>query len=194
MSNSSTGGYLNQPTTEKLPPGLTLEQFLQTVVVGISGYHQQLVRPNWQLEPPKQPDVATDWIAFGVSTIAQDDNAFVGHLTDTTAYLTRQQDIDVQLSFYGPNAIDNIPKFVDGFQITQNLEALTKADMGYKGFSKPTRMPDLINERWVQKWIVTLTLVRKVLRTYPILSFASVSGTINTVVQGNNYVQTFQAP
>ena len=75
--------------------------------------------------------------------------------------------------------------FRDGFQIQQNLEALRLANMGFNGISPAIRGPDLLNQRWVDRWEMTLTLVRTVQRVYPILLFASVAGTINTILENN---------
>lgn len=180
MSNTSaTGGYL---LASDAPPLLSLFDFIQTVIVGISGINKTLVRPKWQQQPPKQPDIGTNWIAFGVNAFDQDTFAYVQLNDDGSSTLLRQEKLEVSMAFYGPAAFDNVSLFSDGCQITQNLEALQIANMGYNGMSRPVRGPDLINERWVDRFEVSLFLVRQVQRTYPILSFASASGTIHTVI------------
>jgi len=188
--SSATGGYLPSTLTP-LPGGLTLAQFIQTVIVGISGYPASSVRPSYQVEPPKQPDVLVDWIAFNIQIIAQDANAYVGMNEFDVTQLSRQEAINVVCSFYGPNSGDNVSAFVDGFQVTQNLEALTAADMGFTACGFPTRAPELVNERWVDRYDVTVTLARKVVRTYQILPFASAQGTIHTVTEGAEYNSNF---
>lgn len=183
-NTSATGGYLLPATTQNLPDGvLTLEQFIQTVIVGISGYDPKLVRPKWQVAPPKQPDIDTDWIAYAISINTGDANAYVEIYSDGAYNLTRQEALEIGLSFYGPNAQENISAFRDGFQIQQNLEAMRAAKIGFTGFGPALHGPDLVNERWVDRYETSLFLVRQVLRGYQILSFASASGTIHTVLE-----------
>lgn len=192
MSNTSaTGGYLTPSSSQPLPGGLTLEQFIQTVIVGISGYPGTLVRPKWQVAPPKQPDIGTDWIAFGLVINNPDANAYSWLDEAGINQLKRQESLDVQCAFYGPNSQENMSIFRDGFQIQQNLEALRLANMGFTGVSGAIRAPDLVNERWIDRYEMTVTLCRQVQRTYAILSFVSVDGIVHTVVQGNEIDQPF---
>lgn len=184
-NNSSTGGYLGA-TTQALPGGLSLEDFIQTVIVGVSGYTNTLVRPKFQEAPPKNPVLSVDWIAFSVQTQAEDANAYVSKSNGSSSTLSRQYQLEVQCAFYGPNAEFNSSAFVDGFQIQQNLEALNLANMGFTGISTPVRMPDLINERWQDRWEVALTLAYKIVRTYSILPFASVQGSVHTVLEDDH--------
>lgn len=179
---SNIPGYLRPTSSQPLPGGLSLEDFIQTVIVGVSGITGTLVRPKWQQNPPKQPDVDVDWVAFGVQQVPIDANAYVGMQPDDSTLLARMEKLEIQLSFYGPNAQENAATFRDGFQIQQNLEALYLANMGFNGISPAIRGPDLINQRWVNRFEVTLTLVRTIIRTYPVLSFASAGGSIHTVV------------
>ncbi len=192
MSNTSaTGGYLT-PENTPLPGPLSLEDFLHDVIVGISGYAGALVRPKWQVNPPKQPAIDTDWIAFAVQQVPTDANAFTQLDADDVTQLSRQDDVQVQVAFYGPNALDNVRAFRDGFWINQNLEALLLAGLGFKGVTPAIRGPDLVNERWVDRWEMTLTLVQRVLRTYQILPFASAAGSIHTVVGDEDLTLTFE--
>lgn len=188
-NNSSTGGYLVPSASQPLPGSLTLDQFIQTVIVGISGYDPTLVRPRWQVAPPKQPDIAIDWIAYGIAQNAPDANAYVWLNDANVANLNRMETLRIQIAFYGPNCQENIAVFRDGFQIYQNVEALTLANMGFNGCGPATHGPDLVNERWINRYEMELVLMRQVQRTYPILSFASAIGSIHTVVDGNDYTE-----
>lgn len=183
------------PTNQALPGSLTLEQFIQTVCVGITGFDPKLVRPKWQVAPIKRPDIDVNWMAFGVQEDNAQANAFVEENdTGLSATLGRQSEISVQCSFYGPAAYDNAGAFRDGFQISQNLYALNSADMGFTGTTQIMRAPELINQRWFNRAEMTLVLARRVIRTYEVLSFASVTGTIHTVVNGNPYNSDFETP
>lgn len=189
---SNFRGYLTPTSTDPLPDGLGLEDFIQTVIAGISGYTGDLVRPKWQQNPPKQPGIDVNWIAFAIQISAPDANAYTG-LTDLSVdILQRNESLEVQCAFYGLDAMTNIRAFQDGFQIQQNLEAMRLANMGFTGFTPAVRGPDLINERWVQRYETTLILNRMVQRVYPVLSFASALGTIHTVVDNQDFDQNFE--
>lgn len=179
---SNLPGYLAPTSSQGQPGGLSLEDFIQTIIVGISGYGGALVRPKFQVNPPKQPALETDWIAFAISQNIPDANAYTWLNDQNVDQLTRQEKLEIQVAYYGPNALENMSVFRDGFQIQQNLEAMRSAGMGFNGMTSFVRGPDLINERWVNRWETTLTLVRQVLRVYPVLSFASAVGSIHTVV------------
>jgi hypothetical protein len=183
MSNTSaTGGYLQPAPQGTYPGGLSFRDFLQTVFVGISGLPGPLVRPEWQLNPPKQPDVTVDWLAIAVVDDTADANAFVGSDSAGNNTTQRHEDLEVRCQFYGPNSFDIGTALRDGFQVPQNLEALRAAVMGFVSATRLTHVPDLVNERWVDRYIMSVFLRREILRVYPILNFASASGTIRTVV------------
>ena len=193
MSNTSaTGGYLLPTSSEPLPGHLSLEDFIQTVISGVSGVAGNLVRPKWQIAPPKNPDIYTNWVAFAIVQVTPDANAYANTLTDASTLLARMERLEIQVSFFGPQALEIYSVFRDGFQIQQNLENLRAANMGFNGVSQAIRGPDLINQRYVDRWETSLTLMRFVQRVYPVLSFASAAGVIHTVVDGNNYAQSFK--
>lgn len=183
------------PTNEPLPGGLTLDQFIQTVLVGITGFDPTLVRPKWQVAPIKRPDITVNWMAFGIQEDNAQANAFVEENDiGSLSTLGRQTAISIQCSFYGPNAYDNAGAFRDGFQIFQNLAALRSADMGFTETTQIMRAPELINQQWFNRAEMTLVLARRVIRTYQVVSFASVGGFIHTVLNGDNYNSEWQTP
>jgi hypothetical protein len=179
---SNIAGYLTPTSSQGQPGGLSLEDFIQTIIVGISGYAGTVVRPKFQQNPPKQPSINTDWIAFAIQNVIPDANAYTWLNDQNIDQLTRMEKLEIQIAYYGPNSLENISVLRDGFQIQQNLEAMRAAGMGFNGLTQAIRGPDLLNERWVNRWEMTLTLVRQVLRVYPVLSFASAAGSIHTVV------------
>lgn len=178
MSNTSaTGGYL-LPTNEALPGGLSLEDFLHGVIVGLTAYDKKLVRPRFQVEPGKQPPQPTDnWISFSIIEDTSDANAFTSG-GENESKLQRHVELQLFCSFYGSNGFANAGAFRDGFQITQNREELFKAKMGFKESSRISFVPELINNRWFDRSDVTITLRREINRTYEILSLQSAGGEI----------------
>jgi hypothetical protein len=175
-NNSSTGGYLLPEEQPSSFGTLTFEQFLQTVFVGVSGLPGGLVRPRWQLNPPKQPDVTVNWLSIGLTEDDSDTNAYVGIDSNGNNAFQRQEALTVDCMFYGPDGLEFGKGVRDGLQIKQNLEALQKANMNFVSTSRMTRVPDLVNERWVDRWVMSVYLRRQINRTYPILTFLSGSG------------------
>lgn len=191
---SATGGYLTPSSTSGLPGGLTLGQFLQTVLVGISGLDGPLVRPKWQAAPPKQPDLAVNWMAFGVVSVTPDANIYTSLGEDNVNRTQRHETLELQCAFYGPEALNYASLLRDGFSIQQNLEALRAANMGFVSTGPALHIPDLVNERFIDRIEMGVTLRREIRRVYAILSFVSASGRIHTVLGTEEYLLPWASP
>ena len=191
-NNSSTGGYLvENPAPAPLPmEGQDLSRFLQQLVVGITGLDGTFVRPRWQPTPPAQPDVSTDWCAIGIVLRTPDDNPVLWH--DSTGngqdMLMRHEELEILASFYGPNCQDFASQLRDGVYLGQNRENLLINDMGLVGVGEIQAVPELINQQWVNRCDVKVTIRRQIRRTYPVLNLLTASGTIETAV----ITETFQ--
>lgn len=193
MSTSATGGYLLPKTTEKPPGNLTLMQFLQTVVVGVSGLPGSMVRPKWQVAPPKQPDIIDNWAAIGIKALTPSPNSYVGLDEDDNNVSYRQETIDLSCSLYGPDAVELSSLIRDGFQIQQNLEALTLANMGFVETTPALHIPDLVNGRFLNRLEMSIILRRQVRRTYSILPILSANGTVHTALGSEEYLMDFNS-
>lgn len=153
-------------------------QFIQTLIVGLSGLKGPLVRPNWQPEPPQQPDINTNWIGLGVEQNAADASAYLGLDDAGKVDMLRFETLNVQLQIYGPKCEEVYGEVRDGLQIPQNRIALYQANMNFKEFLVGRHVPDLVNQRWVDRVLCSVVLVRQIQRTYPVLTFLSASGII----------------
>lgn len=170
------------------PKTLSLTQFLQTVIVGVSGLDGSMVRPKWQVNPPKQPDIDQNWIGMGVDLLTPDTYQYVGMDGAGVTTTQRQEGVEVGLSIYGPDGLEIAGLIIDGIQIPQNLDALRAANMGFQESTQPRHVPDLVNERWVQRVELGLVFRRQITRTYPIVSIISASGQIHTVLGNEQYL------
>ena len=179
MSNASaTGGYLRQ--TLGPVDNLDLRRFIGTVLVGISGYAPELVRPAWQPNPAPIPGIDVDWMAFGMTSRRADNDPYqVEKENGDLTLQIRHEELDFLLTFYGPNCIGNAAAFRDATDITQNQEALYLAGMALVDVSDITHAPELVNERWFDRCDMTMTIRREIRREYRILNFVSAYGAIH---------------
>ena len=178
-NTSATGGYIIPAPQTPLPGGLTLDLFLQTVLQGVSNLPGNLVRERWQSNPPPQPPEEVDWISFAVNEDDADTYAFNGLNSSNVNIFQRFEKLPVQCSFYGPGSREIAELVRDGLQLGQNREQLQKAGMDFTSTSKMVRVPDLVNERWINRWEMTANFNRQIMRSYPILNFISLSGVLN---------------
>ncbi len=190
-NTTATGGFLlphpQPPLLGTIQPlSLTFVEFIQSLLVGLSAFPGPLVRPEWQKEPPKQPDIDTNWLAFGLGDATPDHNAYTSIDAAGNPILQRNELIPISVSVYGPKSYDNIGLIRDGFQLTQNLTTLRQANVGFAYDTPAKHIPDFFNERWYDRWRAEFFVRRQIQRTYPLLTFLSASGTINTETAAND--------
>ena len=173
-NTSATGGFL-VPSSPPPIDGATLEDALTAIVAGITGIDPTLVRPRWQVTPPKDPEINVDWCGVGVLNETPDagnpssyhspnDNGGLGSSTTL-----QQSTLEIMASFYGPNARGLAALLRDGLMIGQNREALFLLDMGLVSKPGPTvRVPELVNNQWRNRVDLTFAIRRLVARVWPI--------------------------
>jgi len=175
MANTSaTGGYL-APTAPVPAEDDALDDLLQELVAGVTGLPGSMVRPRWQATVPKQPEPSENWGAIGISRQANDAGPAIQHdgEGDGSDDYIRHQEIDLLCSFYGPAAKGYAQLLADGMSIPQNGEKLALNGMKFVRASDIQAAPALINQQWNRRYDLTLTLRRKIIRTYPVLNLLS---------------------
>lgn len=183
MSDSTTGGYL-LPTDKPLPGGLTLERYLQRVIVGVTGLAGSLVRPRYQVEPGKQPaEPNINWCSFSVNESEADASPYLNQGEDSTS-LERHKNITLFVTFYGESSFDYAEMLRDGLEISQNRDDLKKAEIGIITMGRSIYVPEIINNRWFKRTDITINLRRKITRVYNVQTLASAEGTI--IAEQNN--------
>lgn len=160
-----------------------LDDFFQILVSGITGLPGTNIRPRYQeTEVPNIPDYGTDWAAIGVMNIDSDDYPYVQHYDDisytsgTFAFdqMIRHENIEVLVSFYGPNAGNNCSILRDGLYIPQNFEYLTLAGMGLTAAGPHMqKVPQQIKTKWWNRYDIYLYIKRAIQRRYAIFSLLS---------------------
>lgn len=176
-NDSSTGGYL-VPETPEPSYDRPLEDIIQGALVGITGVPGQLVRPRFQFPIPNQPDFDIDWIAFGVSVIKRDWDAHQIHDADHpdggANEVRRDEELEVFLSFYGPNGSQIMARWIDGLALDQNRWALGEHGIKIVGSQDPVMLPALLKDRWVRRVDLKTNMIRRVLRVYPVRTVTGV--------------------
>lgn len=177
-NTSATGGYLQQVAGPL--EGLDLRRFIGTVLVGVSGFAPELVRPAWQQNPPPVPNIDTNWMAFGITARRADNDPYQVEKDDgLRTLMLRHEELDIMLAFYGPDCLQKAAEVREGFELTQNTESLLLAGMAYIDLSDIIHAPELVNDRYFDRADTTLTIRREVRREYRILNFVSANGAIH---------------
>ena len=177
-NTSATGGYLQQVAGPL--EGLDLRRFIGTVLVGVSGFAPEMVRPAWQQNPPPVPNIDTNWMAFGITARRADNDPYQVEKDDgLRTLMLRHEELDIMLAFYGPDCLQKAAEVREGFELTQNTESLLLAGMAYIDLSDIIHAPELVNDRYFDRADTTLTIRREVRREYRILNFVSANGAIH---------------
>lgn len=171
---------------ERAPAPLTGAQLtdLVTGLVGaLTGIAPALVRPRWQATPPQQPPAGTAWCGAGI--VARSDLDYthqeIGNIPGTAIealHLRRWGDIEVLLSFYGPDSDGMAERFRDGMYVTINLAHVAAAGIRLHRVGDVTQVPDLVNMQYIDHCDVRVWFARQIDRWYPLKSLIEASGTL----------------
>ncbi|MGD1324975.1 LIC_12616 family protein [Pandoraea pnomenusa] len=182
MNDSSTGGFLSP--VQSTPPieDSALEDFLQTMIAGVTSLDGAFVRPYPQPVAPKIPEPGTNWCGFTVADFQPDANAGLIHqpADDGSDTYLRHEDIEVKCQFYGPNAGEYARVLRDGLYVPQNREQLQLNDFGLIGTSSIVGAPDVVNQQVRRRYDISVFLRRKVTRTYRVLNLESAQTSTTT--------------
>jgi len=174
MANTSATGGPLLPSASPAPlEDTALEDFFQKLVSTLTGIAGQYVRPRWQPEPGNIPQFGTDWASLGVVGTDKDTYGAEIHLGVGKDVIRRHEELELLLSFYGPNCGKLISQFSDGLLLAQNREVLQLAGMGLVSCSKIVTAHELVKERWLRRLDIRLYVRRQVVREYAVLNLES---------------------
>lgn len=170
-NTSASGGYLT-PTNSTIDDA-ALDAVFQALIVGLTGLDGALVRPRWQPVAPKMPEPSVNWVAIGVKDDAMDDNPSIQHIPTASGgsgkdELSRQEQIEVLATFYGPNAKGICKQVRDGMYIDQNREVIKTYGIVFVECRNIVAVPDLMNEQWVKRYDMPMIFRRTIIRDYAI--------------------------
>ncbi|MBI6548592.1 phage neck terminator protein [Xenorhabdus lircayensis] len=168
MNTSERAGWLI-PDTEPVYDEV-VERLCSQWLRGVSGLPNGMVRPRWTPVLAAQPPADTDWCGFGITEIPADDNPAFANQTDQSDELWRHEDFECSASFYGPHSQGYASRFRDGLSVSQNNAEFNQLGLSVVKHSRITSFPELINNQWVRRYDITVTLRRKVVRRYSIKS------------------------
>ncbi|NRN30183.1 hypothetical protein HHJ84_18725 [Photorhabdus heterorhabditis subsp. aluminescens] len=169
MSNGSDKAGWLTPVTPGPEYDDELEHTLHQWVCGISGLPDDKVRSRWT-SSPSPPLSEDDGCDFGITDFISDVSPVFENQTDESTELWRYEEIECLISFYGPNCQRYGTCFRDGLVVSQNNDELGRFGLSVGKYTRLTFLPELINNQWVHRYDMTITLRRKVVRKYGVKS------------------------
>jgi len=169
MSNSALGGYIAPGAGAAYDQ--KLEDIFQAFIAGITLLPGDLIRPRWQEKPLPLPEAGTDWCAFAVKSVMQDDGPYFSQ-HDESMDSVRHESLELFLSFYGLHGQSFAGAFKDGLCIPQNVDQLSQFKIKFTGAGEMITAPDFLNNQYVHRYDVTASFRRKTSRTYAVKAFA----------------------
>jgi hypothetical protein len=177
-NNSATGGYFPDTPPPAPPSADAVQAALQTMVSALTSLPGNLVRPRWQPMPPAQPDASVTWCAIGVTMVEMDNFPSIHHVSNVVLpgqtnpgydHMRRHGTVTVQVSFYGPASEDAAGQLRDALYLPLNIVPLTDAaQMKLYEVQDLARVPEIINQQFVNRIDSRLIFRIQIDRTYPV--------------------------
>jgi hypothetical protein len=180
MGNTSATGGVLLPAQAAPDDEDFLNSIFQGLIAAITGLPGSLVRVSWQIDPPQEPPVGTNWCGFGVS-VEDGDCPAIEWDPETQIYTyTIHDEITVHVMFYGPASRQYALQLRDGLRVPQNTEGLLTNAMRFRTSDRIRAVPEKVNQQWRRRHDISLRFRQEVVREYPVLGFLSAAVTVNT--------------
>lgn len=175
-NTSATGGYLVPE------PGLSrkdIEEAIRETIAGITGLRKLYVRPRFEDEPGNIPTRKDTWCAFGIVSRSEPFSQVVHeNAGEGTSRVLSHETLDVQVSFFGPDADDMAVRLRMGLQIAQNREGLWDRNIALVQTGPISILPELVALGWRRRADMTITF-RRGSYDSPVYGSDAPEGTVN---------------
>lgn len=178
------------PQRQALNGPSALEQVIHDLIMNLVGLAGDLVRPAYQAYPAKAPKPSVDWCAFWLHPDDSQNWAETVHYSDEDGYdiVTDYVKYECLISFYGPNSFDNALVLRRGLSLEQNSrETLRPIGAGIRSIGMATRLPELIQEYWLQRTDLPVKIVHAEKSKYKVMNLLHAQGTIKDSVIDTNF-------
>lgn len=205
-NTSASGGYL-APQSAVPSSDDAFEDFLQSVVAGITGLAGDKVRPRYQQGSiPIQPPASVDWCAVGPlssepmaqrAQIRHDPTGTIVAAGDGVDIITTWETTEVMASMYGPNAWRNAGFLSDGLMVPQNREALFHARVQLRRIGGRIQTSEILHQAISLRRVdIRVEFVRAIVREYPVFNLLSAQGAVvrRAAGTGQNVSESFTTP
>lgn len=177
LSNDSNHpGYLT-PAGPPADYDEELERQISRWIRSVSGLPPKMVLPRFTQTQPKIPEAGTDWCGFGITDFQDEHSPAQVQSGDQHHEQWTHERIEILCCFYGLNGQRFAARFRDGMMVSQNNDELSRAGLTFTEHSRIRPAPEFINNQWVRRYDITVTLRRKVVREYGIKTFTNASVT-----------------
>jgi len=176
-NTSATGGFIRLSPA----PGQTdTEDVLHDLIVGITGFCGELVRPRWQPEPPKEPKPDVDWCAFGITRYEPHNFPAIQHHGEGEGSdeITAHEILTVLASIYGPGHMNFARLLRLGLHVPRNLKVLRENKMAFTRAGSIVPVPALVAMQWRARADITLTFQLMTRQRFDSPNIQEISGTL----------------
>ncbi|WP_312058774.1 phage neck terminator protein [Pantoea septica] len=180
MSNDSTAAGYITPAGDGPAYDEALERQISRWIRGDSGLPAERVFPRWTDPQSSIPAKNITWCAFGITTAPLPGMPANIQISDSESEQWAWEQLTVICCFYGPGGAGLATAFRAGLFIEQNNTGLNRDGLSLVEAGTIYNLPELINNQWVRRYDITVTLSRKTIRTYNIKSIVDANVAIIT--------------